>query len=107
MYSFEFIDCRNSTAAAYHVRKGNNGGIRLPLHCETLQNLQRQKIFVHADGVVPGWWAMDNLKVRKVGAVIEKYKSQINDKYEFHLDFFLSGIEEILMMVQQDFILAV
>ena len=70
---FLFIDCRNSTAAAYHVRKGNNGGIGLPLHCETLQNLQRQKIFVHADGVVPGWWAMDNLKVSKVGVVIEKY----------------------------------
>ena len=89
---FEFIDCRNPTAAAYHVRKGNNGGIRLPLHCETLQNLQRQKIFVHADGVLPGWWAMDNFKVSKIGGVIEKCACiKITNKWRIWISFgFLS-----------------
>ena len=52
---------------------------------------------------------MDNSTVCKIVVVIEKcaLKSQIDDEYGFHSDFFFSGIEEILMMVQQDFIQAV
>ena len=41
-------------------RKGNYGRVRLSLYCEAFQNIQRQKIFVHVDGVLSWRRALDN-----------------------------------------------
>ena len=58
-------DCGDPPAAAHHVREGDNGGIRLPLHRQTLQDFQGQEIPLHAHGVMSRRGAMDYPQVRQ------------------------------------------
>jgi len=76
-------DCWDATTAAHHVWKGDHGRVWLPVHSQTLQDLQGQEVSLHAHGVMLGWRTLDHPQVLKP----ESERKTLGNYISVHLVF--------------------
>lgn len=56
----EITNCRDASETAHYVRERHYVRGQLWFHCKVVQNVQRPKISVHADGELSGRWTVDH-----------------------------------------------